>query len=188
MGNLRSVEKALEHLGVDCRIQDDLKGADKLIIPGVGAFPAAMERLAPLSDEIRRFASDGGPLLGICLGQQLLFESSCEVEETAGLGILAGSVKPLPKDGGLKVPHIGWSSLCVKQNDGLLAGIQDGEQVYFVHSFWTDCADPSDAASLTSHGVEFPSAVQRENVWGAQFHPEKSGDAGLKMLENFAKC
>lgn len=189
MGNLRSVEKAIEALGFGVRVMPALDDeTTRLIIPGVGAFGAAMERLRPMRDAIRDFAASGRPLLGICLGQQLLFDSSEEYGENEGLGLVPGRVRYLPKDRGLKVPHMGWSPLTFRRPDGLGAEARDGDQVYFVHSLYTECADPADVAATADYGLEFPAAVQRGNVWGAQFHPEKSGEVGLKMLRSFLTC
>ncbi|HEY3781767.1 MAG TPA: imidazole glycerol phosphate synthase subunit HisH [Fimbriimonadaceae bacterium] len=188
MGNLRSVEKAVEFLGFECQIQPHLKGATKLIIPGVGAFGAAMERVLPLADEIRAFANDGNPLMGICLGQQLLFETSEEYGEQIGLGLIAGRVKYFPKDTGLKIPQIGWNEAVFAPNSKLGKGSLPEDQVYFVHSLYTDCSDPSDIAAKTSYGVTFASAVEKGNIWGTQFHPEKSGEVGLRILRNFLEC
>jgi len=191
MGNLRSVSKAVEHLGFKVSIQRDLSGATKLILPGVGAFGAAMACLAPLRDSIRKFADSGAPVLGICLGQQLLFESSEEMGAHDGLGLLKGRVRYLPKDAGLKVPNIGWSGLHTCGRDGarpstvLVRGVEDGEQVYFVHSLYTECEDPNDVAATAEYGLTFPAAVERGNVFGCQFHPEKSGEVGLRILRNF---
>jgi glutamine amidotransferase len=189
MGNLRSVEKAIEALGGACAIRPTLDAATtKLIIPGVGAFGAAMERLMPLREEIRAFAAAGNPVFGICLGQQLLFDASEEHGAHEGLGLVPGQVRYLPRDRGLKVPHMGWSPLRFRHHDGIGANVRDGEQVYFVHSLYTDCAEPTDVAATAEYGIEFPAAVQRDNVWGAQFHPEKSGDVGLRMLRSFLAC
>lgn len=186
MGNLRSVQKAIEFLGYESRIQTDLKGADKVILPGVGAFAKAMEHLDEHVDAIRAFAGEGKPLLGICLGQQLLFESSEEMGDTPGLGLLPGRVRYLPREGRLKVPHMGWNVLEVRDRV-VFAGIDPGSQVYFVHSLYTECADPNDVAATCEYGLEFAAAVRRDNVWGTQFHPEKSGIVGLAILENFLR-
>lgn len=186
MGNLRSVERAVAHLGFTAQVQDSVVGASRVIIPGVGAFAAAMERIGPLRDEIRAFAASGAPLLGICLGQQLLFETSDEgSHETSGLGLLAGRVRYFPADLGLKVPHIGWNSLRFREGSKLGEGFPPDGQVYFVHSLYTECTDPADVAATCSYGIEFAAAVERGNIWGAQFHPEKSGDVGLNLLKNF---
>lgn len=189
MGNLRSVEKAVEALGFQPRVTSTLENdITRLIIPGVGAFGAAMERLRPMREAIREFAASGKPVMGICLGQQLLFDSSEEYGEHDGLGLIPGRVRYLPKDLGLKVPHMGWSPLTFRQPEGLGTGAHDGDQVYFVHSLYTECANPADIAATADYGLVFPAAVQRGNVWGAQFHPEKSGAVGLKMLRNFLTC
>lgn len=185
MGNLRSVVKAFESLGAPVRLVERVSGFDKLVIPGVGAFGAAMERIGPLRDEIRAFALSGGPTLGICLGQQLLFDESEEMGRHTGLGLIPGQVRYLPAEG-RKVPHMGWSPLSYRRSDSMVSDAVEGEQVYFVHSLYTDCADPSDVAATATYGVEFPAVVARGSVWGAQFHPEKSGAVGLRMLERFA--
>ncbi|MHB8635119.1 MAG: imidazole glycerol phosphate synthase subunit HisH [Fimbriimonadaceae bacterium] len=188
MGNLRSVKQALAAVGCQATIRSDLVGASKLIIPGVGAFGAAMERIAPLANDIRRAANDRMPILGLCLGQQLLFESSEERGTHAGLGLLGGRVEYLSKLPGLKIPHVGWNALRYQRNEGPTAGGVDGEQVYFVHSLVSVCTDPSDVVATTTHGMEFAAAVGRGTLWGCQFHPEKSGDIGLRMLRRFVAC
>lgn len=184
MGNLRSVEKAIEALGHPVRVAPEIGDADRLIIPGVGAFGAAMTRLAPLREEIRAFAAAGKPVLGICLGQQLLFERSEEFGSNEGLGLLAGEVKYLPSGEGRKIPLIGWSEVAIV-DEVLGRGIRPNDQFYFVHSLYTEAADPGDVAMTAEYGRVFPAAVRRDNVWGMQFHPEKSGEAGLKLLRNF---
>jgi glutamine amidotransferase len=187
MGNLRSVEKAFQFLRAPCRVSTEVPSAGKLVIPGVGSFGAAMERLASLRAEIVAAAGSGLPILGICLGQQLLFERSEEHGAHVGLALLKGSVRYLPRDGGLKVPHVGWAPLQVSSPD-LFHGISAGEQTYFVHSLYTECEDPEDIAATARYGIDFPAAVQRGNVWGCQFHPEKSGQVGLRILRNFVGC
>lgn len=188
INNLRSVVKAIQHLGFECRTQTNLTGATKLLIPGVGAFSKAMDRLAPQKEEIRSFAADGAPLFGICLGQQLLFEVSEEFEQTRGLGLIPGRVRYLPSSAGLKVPHMGWSKVIPKADSPMFSGMQVGERFYFVHSLYTECADWSNVAATCSYGLDFPAAVQSKNIWGTQFHPEKSGEAGLALLRNFLEC
>lgn len=184
MGNLRSVEKAIEALDAPVRIATEIGDAERLILPGVGAFGAAMARLNPLREEIQAFAGSGRPLLGICLGQQLLFERSEEFGNHEGLGLLGGSVKYLPSGPDRKIPLIGWSEVQIA-DDVLGQGIRPSDQFYFVHSLYTDAADPADVAMTAEYGVTFPAAVRRHNIWGMQFHPEKSGDAGLRLLRNF---
>lgn len=190
MGNLRSVERAVQHLGFRCSVQQHLTGATKLIIPGVGAFGAAMEHIGPLAQEIRSFALSGQPLMGICLGQQLLFEVSEELGEHQGLGLIGGRVRYFPKDLGLKVPHIGWNEVDFKPGEPVFKSsdeskAKEAEQYYFVHSLYTDCSDPEDVAATTEYGIRFASAVRRDNIFATQFHPEKSGDAGLDLLKGF---
>lgn len=189
MGNLASVEKAVRHLAHPCRRQTDLADATRLILPGVGAFAAAMDALGDRAAQIVAFARAGHPVLGICLGMQLLFEVGEEHGRQAGLGVLAGSVVRMPAVG-VKIPHVGWNGLetppgASRFHSPMLAGIESGEQVYFVHSYHCVPAEPSDVAAVSRHGIDFVAAVQRENVWGCQFHPEKSGATGLRILENF---
>jgi glutamine amidotransferase len=188
INNLRSVEKAISFLGHQCRIQTQIEGATKLILPGVGAFGAAMERIRPIAKDIRQFADAGNPVLGICLGQQLLFESSEEFGSHEGLGLIPGRVVYFNKDMGLKIPHVGWSTVSFGKDAALGNGLCVGERVYFVHSLHTVCRDSEDVASKTTYGIAFTSSVQRGNVFGTQFHPEKSGDVGLRILRNFLEC
>lgn len=188
MGNLRSVERAVRHLGYECEIQPTLHGASKVILPGVGAFGAAMDRLHPLRNDLRRFTAEGSPLLGICLGQQLLFERSEELGATEGLGILPGEVRYLPPGEGLKIPHMGWNEVMFAEEAQLGQSFPAGGQVYFVHSLYTACADPRMVAGTTTYGITFPSVIEAKNVWATQFHPEKSGEVGLRILENFLRC
>jgi imidazole glycerol-phosphate synthase subunit HisH len=189
MGNLRSVEKALEHVGALATITDDpaaVRNADGVILPGVGAFPKAMERVRELSldDLIAERLAAGVPILGICLGLQLLFESSSELGGATGLGLLPGAVAELEADG-LKVPHIGWSPVRWETESKLTEGIESETPFYFVHSF---APRPADTHLLGSavYGARFACAVERDNVYGVQFHPEKSSGAGLRLLSNFA--
>jgi imidazole glycerol-phosphate synthase subunit HisH len=193
MGNLRSVERAFAEIGFPATVQKDLKGATRLVIPGVGAFGAAMSNLGPLVPELQAFARDGNPVLGICLGQQLLFEYSEEnpgksgVVQYEGLGLVPGGVRYFPSDLGLKVPHTGWNTVRFEASSSLGTG-QSEPFVYFVHSLYTECTNADDVAGETTYGIPFAAAVQRDRVFGLQFHPEKSGPAGLKMLEVFAQC
>ncbi len=188
MGNLRSVQKAVEFLGHDCRVQTDLSGADRVILPGVGAFGAAMDRLGSRIEDLKAAAAGETPLLGICLGQQLLFQRSLEHGEHAGLGLLQGTVRPLQPSPGLKVPNIGWRPIQATHDCALIDGVGRGEQMYFVHSMYADCADQADVAATSEHGMTFAAAVSRKNVWGIQFHAEKSGKMGLRILRNFLEC
>jgi glutamine amidotransferase len=189
MGNKRSVEKALEHVGARPRITADheaLRGAEALILPGVGAFPEAMRRLraAGLDELVRERAAAGVPLLGICLGMQLLFESSTEHEGETGLGLLAGACTALRAP---KLPHIGWNEVTFTRESALLAGLGAAAAFYHVHSFVCRPQDDADVVGRGDYGEPFASIVERGNVMGAQFHPEKSSRDGLALLRNFAK-
>jgi glutamine amidotransferase len=190
VGNLRSVEKALERVGASARISADpavARAADGVILPGVGAFPKAMERIRALGlDElVRERAAAGVPVLGICLGLQLLFSSSRELGGAEGLGLVTGTVERLRAEG-LKVPHIGWSPVRWRKPSRLREGLEDGEPFYFVHSYAPRPRDEDDVLATANYGEEFVCAAERGNVYGVQFHPEKSGAAGLRVLANFA--
>lgn len=191
MGNRRSVEKALERVGAAASITSDrreLLEADGLVLPGVGAFPLAMRNLRSLGlDElIRRRVADGIPLLGICLGMQLLFESSEELEATDGLGLVAGNVTELRTDG-LRVPHIGWNDVRFDRSSALTAQLPEaGCPYYHVHSYAARPADSADVVGTTEYGERFVTIVERGLVSGVQFHPEKSSAHGLQLLSNFA--
>lgn len=190
-GNIKSVEKAVQHLGRECVLTRDaatIKGADHVILPGVGAFGDAMARLEEyaLVDVIREVCDGGTPFLGICLGLQLLFDSSEESPGAEGLRILKGTIRRLPEDKGLKVPNIGWNSLELQDGGGrLFAGTAQGSFVYFVHSFYLDAADKSIVTSNIDYGVRVDASVESGNVFACQFHPEKSSDTGLGILERF---
>lgn len=190
VGNLRSVEKALERVGAEARVSADpaeARAADGIILPGVGAFPRAMERVRALGLDalVAERREAGVPILGICLGLQLLFESSAELGGAAGLGLLPGEVAELDADG-LKVPHIGWSPVRWERSSPLVDGIEPGTPFYFVHSFAPRPA-PRDLLGTAAYGGRFACAAARDNVFGVQFHPEKSSAAGLRLLGNFAR-
>lgn len=191
MGNRRSVEKALQHVGARVRVSADpeqLRGCDGIVLPGVGAFPRAMANLRELGlDELlrERFAA-GVPLLGICLGLQLAFESSEEQGGAAGLGLLSGTVRPLDARG-LKLPHIGWSAVSWRGASPLLAGLPDPCAFYHVHSFAPVPSDTGDVLGVAEYGEQFVTAVARGSFVGVQFHPEKSSSAGLRMLSSFVR-
>ncbi len=196
MGNLRSVQKAIERIGGQAVIADSsgpIDGAEKLILPGVGAFGDAMEHLRQrkLIDPIRRFVDSGKPMLGICLGLQLLFDEGEEDGGHAGLGIIPGKVVRFqPTDHALKVPHMGWNGITPPPGaapDPMLAGVTPGSHVYFVHSYYAVPSDPAVVATTTDYGGNFCSAIRRGNIFATQFHPEKSQAVGLKLLANFAK-
>ena len=189
-GNLKSVEKALQYLEEDVKITSDaseILGADKIILPGVGAFGDAMEKLNTrgLSEVIREAVKRKIPLLGICLGLQLLFEASEESPGVDGLSVLKGKIVRIPDKEGFKVPHIGWNSLKINPESKLFAGIPEDSYVYFVHSYYLAAEEPIVAAT-TDYVVDIHAAVEKEHVFACQFHPEKSGDIGLKLLKNFA--
>jgi glutamine amidotransferase len=189
MGNRRSVEKALERTGARVELSSDhetLARADGLVVPGVGAFPKAMENLGRLGldDVIAERARAGTPVLGLCLGMQLLFDSSTELGGAPGLGLIAGEVLPLAADG-LKLPHIGWSDVRFTQPSPLTAGLPGEEAFYHVHSLAPVPVRPEDLLGEAEYGHPFASAVQDGHLFGVQFHPEKSSAAGLRMLANF---
>jgi imidazole glycerol-phosphate synthase subunit HisH len=190
MGNRRSVQKALEHVGARATItaeHEQLRAADGLVVPGVGAFPLAMQNVNQLGlgGLLREAVGEGKPLLGICLGMQLLFEGSAEIEPTTGLSLLPGTVTRL-QTGGLRVPHIGWNEVRWERESPLTAGLLPGERpFYHVHSLAARPARAQDIVATTEYGERFATIVQRENVFGVQFHPEKSSADGLAMLANF---
>ena len=191
MGNLRSVSKALESLGASVRISSDPRDvaqAQKLILPGVGAFPAAMRELSArqLIEPVKAAITSGKPYLGICLGLQLLFEESEEGEGAAGFGILAGTVKRFRFNSELKVPHMGWNQVTTGHgNCPLLHGIPDQSFFYFIHSYYGDPTDRSTVALEADYGGRFTAMVWRDNLYATQFHPEKSQSVGLTLLQNF---
>jgi imidazole glycerol-phosphate synthase subunit HisH len=190
MGNLRSVEKALARVGSEAaRITNpaDARGADGLILPGVGAFPEAMARIRAQGFDqlISERAASGVPVLGICLGMQLIFNSSTELGGGTGLGLLEGEVTELDAHG-QKVPHIGWAPVSWTRESALTQGLEPEEPFYFVHSLASRPADGTDTLGSARYGEAFAAVVERANVFGVQFHPEKSSSAGLRLLENFA--
>jgi imidazole glycerol-phosphate synthase subunit HisH len=187
MGNRRSVEKAFEHVGAEVRVTGDhaaIREADAVVVPGVGAFPEAMRRLsaAGLDGVIRERAEHGTPVLGICLGMQLLFEASAEHEGAAGLGLLPGEVTALEAP---KLPHIGWNRVALERPSGLTEGLGEAAAFYHVHSFVCRPREDGDVVGRGEYGERFASIVERENVAGVQFHPEKSSRDGLALLANF---
>ena len=190
MGNRRSVEKALEHVGAHAAITHDhaqLRSADGLVLPGVGAFPQAMRNLGALGlpDVIRDLVNRGTPLLGICLGMQLLFDASAEIEPTPGLGLIEGDVTRL-NVGGLRIPHIGWNEVRFDRPSALTAELPpNGCALYHVHSFAPRPTRAEDVIGTTEYGERFATIVGRDRVFGVQFHPEKSSRHGLRMLHGF---
>lgn len=189
-GNIQSVIKAIKYLGADVILTDkeeEIMAADKVILPGVGAFPAAMASLnAKGLIPVIKKAAAVKPFLGICLGMQILFERGFEFEETKGLSLIPGEVRPIDA-GGLKIPHMGWNSLEIKNKSGIFENVNDGEFVYFVHSYYLTADNESDVSARTFYSVPIDAAVCHENISAVQFHPEKSGECGLKMLRSFAK-
>jgi len=188
LGNLRSVTRGLEHAGANVTISSDpeaMHRADAVVLPGVGAFQDAMQNLAPLKSEVLDVAATGKPMLGICLGMQMLLSQSEEGGQTDGLDLVPGNVVRFPPSVG-KVPHMGWNSLNIKSDHTFFKDIPQETYVYFVHSYYADCA-PEYVLASCEYGIEFAAAVVNKagNVMGTQFHPEKSGDLGLQMLENF---
>jgi imidazole glycerol-phosphate synthase subunit HisH len=189
MGNRRSVEKALEHVGAQPRLTADhatIRAADGIVVPGVGAFPEAMRRFraAGLAELIRERAEAGVPVLGLCLGMQLLFEASDEHEGAAGLGLLPGRVTALHAP---RVPHIGWNLVTFERPSPLTEGLGEAAAFYHVHSLAPEPANPDDVVGRGEYGERFVSIVERGNVMGVQFHPEKSSRDGLALLRNFAR-
>ena len=191
-GNMKSVVKAFEYLGEDVQITRErsrILDASKVVLPGVGAFGDAMESLRQynLIDTIRDTVSKGVPFLGICLGMQMLFDSSDESPGAKGLGLLPGKILRIPDTEGLKVPHMGWNSLKINPSSKLFSGIESEPYVYFVHSFYLQAEHADDVAAETFYGVKIHTAVEHENIFGCQFHPEKSSETGLHILRNFTE-
>ena len=189
-GNIKSVEKAMAALGGDVMVtrkKEDILAADHVILPGVGAFGDAMEKLHKyhLVEVIREVVDQETPFLGICLGLQLLFESSEESEGVAGLGILRGKIVRLPDDQGLKIPHIGWNSLRFPNSGRLFEGLTEECYVYFVHSYYLQAAEPQIVTATTEYAELIHASVEKGNVFACQFHPEKSSNVGMRILENF---
>ena len=190
-GNLRSVQKALELIGETAVITRDksmISHAKKVILPGVGAFGEAMNKLHTyhLVDTIKEVANSDKPFLGICLGMQLMFQGSEESKECEGLGLLPGKILRIPDKEGIKIPHIGWNSLTIAPKAKLYKSISQEAYVYFVHSYYLHAANPQDVAATTDYSVTIDASVEHNNLYGCQFHPEKSGDIGLQILKNFA--
>lgn len=189
-GNIKSVEKALQFLEqepVVTRDKETLLQAEKVIVPGVGAFGDAMRKMHQygLVEVLREIAAKGTPLLGICLGLQLFFESSEETPGVEGLGLLPGKIVRIPDKEGFKIPHMGWNSIQINPASRLLKGIEEGAYVYFVHSYYLQAENEADVAATTDYVVNIHAAAEHENIFATQFHPEKSGEIGLRILKNF---
>lgn len=189
-GNLQSVKKALDFIGAESIITGDkneIDAASHIILPGVGSFADAMNciREHDLENTVKRAADGSKYFLGICLGLQLLFSSSEESPGVKGLGVFDGKIVKIPNDNGLKVPHIGWNSVELRQNDGIFKNVKNNSYFYFVHSYYLKDAPNDIVAGVTEYGVPIQCAVQKGRVCATQFHPEKSGEAGLELLRNF---
>lgn len=191
-GNLKSVEKALHYLGQESiitRDRDEILGADKVILPGVGSFGDAMGKIRDygLEEVIHQVVEKDIPFLGICLGLQLMFESSEESPGVSGLGILKGRILRIPDKEGLKIPHIGWNSLHLTNNGRLFEGLEENSYVYFVHSYYLKAEEPEIVKASAWYGTDIHASVEKGNIFACQFHPEKSSDVGLHILKNFSE-
>jgi len=191
-GNIKSVEKALNYLGEEAiitRDHDEIVNSDKVILPGVGAFADAMEKIRHygLEETIHEVVEKNIPFLGICLGLQLMFESSDEGPGVKGLGLLPGKILRIPKSGDLKIPHMGWNSLKFQNNGRLFKGIPEDSYVYFVHSYYLKAADEGIVTATTEYSTHIHASVEQGNVFACQFHPEKSSDIGIQILKNFVE-
>jgi len=188
VGNVRSVCNAFSHIGCEVKLScksEDINAADGLVLPGVAAFGYAISALGPLAEQAKESAFDGKPLLGICVGYQILFETGTEHGEHEGLGLIRGSIIPIPL--GKTVPHIGWNSVKIPEDMELLANLGKQKNFYFAHSYYADITDGDTRVAYTDYGFAMPASVQKANIYGTQFHPEKSGQAGLRILKNFAR-
>ncbi|NYT02074.1 MAG: imidazole glycerol phosphate synthase subunit HisH [Methanosarcinales archaeon] len=187
MGNLFSIYNALSKIGADPKVftEPRFEGADGIVIPGVGSFGMCMSRLSQFQEALFESLQSGTPMLGICIGMQVLFDRSMESPGARGFGWIKGDVVRLPE--GVTIPQMGWNNLSMKREVPLLEGIRDGDMFYFVHSYYCLPEDPSVVAATTEHGVEMAAAVIRDNLSATQFHPEKSGAKGLLILENFVR-
>lgn len=191
-GNLQSVVKALNYINCECKITNDINeilSADGAILPGVGSFEDAMNSMRSCGADkaVKEFVATGKPLLGICLGLQLLFAESEESPDAKGLALLDGTITKIPNDNGnLKIPHMGWNSLDIKKPEGLFKGIEENSYVYFVHSYFLAATNKDIVSSQTQYGTTIDASVAYKNIMATQFHPEKSGAVGLQILRNFA--
>jgi glutamine amidotransferase len=188
VGNVKSVCNALAYIGCETQLSNEpqkIKQADGIILPGVAAFGYAMSQLGPIARLIKQAVADGKVLLGICVGHQLLFEQSCEHGQHEGLGLIGGNVRPIPS--GFRVPHMGWNSVRFPAEMELFKGLREEEYFYFAHSYYTEPTDSQVHVAYTDYGLRLAAAVQKGNIYGVQFHPEKSGEAGLNVLRNFER-
>jgi len=186
VGNVKSVCNAFRHIGCEAKLSRSPKEVEKatgIVLPGVAAFGYAMSALGSLAEVIKKVALGGKPLLGICVGYQMLFDESCEYGQNDGLGLIEGKVVPIPA--GRVIPHMGWNLVKLPEDMELLAGIGSEKHFYFAHSFYAEVSDSRAKIASTEYGFDMPASVQKENIYGTQFHPEKSSKAGLKILHNF---
>jgi len=188
VGNLRSIRKGLEKSGAQVKVThnpNDLRSADAIVLPGVGAFAPAVKNMAPIADVVAEAMNDGKPILGVCLGLQLLFTRSSEGGSIKGLDFISGDVVKLPES--VKTPQMGWNTIDFAKFHPLLDGVKDHSYVYFVHSYYPQPTDPDVIVTTTEYGVSFASMVAKKNLFATQFHPEKSSKTGLMMLKNFVR-
>ncbi|MHC4395143.1 MAG: imidazole glycerol phosphate synthase subunit HisH [Planctomycetota bacterium] len=188
VGNVKSVCNAFRHIGCDVRLScetEEIEASAGVVLPGVAAFGYAVSALGTLAELIKKIALTGKPLLGICVGYQMLFDKSSEYGKHNGLGLVGGSVVGIPA--GRVIPHMGWNMVKLPEDMDLFAGLEREKHFYFAHSFYTDVTDSQAKIAYTDYGFDLPASVQKDNIYGTQFHPEKSGPAGLKILQNFAK-
>lgn len=188
VGNVKSVCNAFRHIGCDVKLScepRDIEAAAGLVLPGVAAFGYAVSALGDVAELIKKLALDGKPLLGICVGFQMLFDKSSEYGEHDGLGLVTGSVVPIPTK--QIVPHMGWNQVRLPKDMDLFAGLGNEKHFYFAHSFYADVADNEAKVAFTDYGFDLSASVQKANIYGTQFHPEKSGKTGLRVLQNFAE-
>ena len=186
VGNVKSVCNAFRHIGCDVELScapEAIENATGIVLPGVAAFGYAMSALGPLAEQIKEVALRGKPLLGICVGFQMLFDESSEYGEHKGLGLIEGNVVPIPS--GRVIPHMGWNLVTLPEDMELLSGIGSEKHFYFAHSFYAEASDRHAKTAYTEYGFDMPASVQKMNIYGTQFHPEKSGEDGLKILQNF---
>ncbi|MFA5239107.1 MAG: imidazole glycerol phosphate synthase subunit HisH [Phycisphaerae bacterium] len=188
VGNVKSVCNAFRHIGCEAKLScdpKDIEKADGLVLPGVAAFGYAVSALGPLAELVKKLALAGKPLLGICVGYQMLFDQSSEYGPHKGLGLISGNVVPIPDT--QVIPHMGWNLVKMPENMDLFAGLPKEKHFYFAHSFYADVADAGAKIAYTDYGFQLPASVQKGTIYGTQFHPEKSGKAGLNVLKNFAQ-
>jgi glutamine amidotransferase len=186
VGNVKSVCNAFRHIGCEVKLScspETVENASGIVLPGVAAFGYAMSALGSLAELIKKLALNGKPLLGICVGYQMLFDKSCEYGQHNGLGLIEGNVAAIPA--GRVIPHMGWNMVKLPADMELLAGIGSEKHFYFAHSFYAEVTECRVKTAYTDYGFDMPASVQKMNIYGTQFHPEKSGEAGLKILQNF---